>query len=221
VKEARQYGDDAGFLAQIKGAKGAPPVPVVPTSAPEIHVAKGTPDEDKLADWAKSIDETVSKGDAVATAALVSEDGDLWWNVAAAPAAKGKKDVAKAVAAWTKSIADQKWATTNAWGIDGFAIIEHSVSGTQKAAFGTLPASSKAISGWHWIGIVQPTADNKIAHSWSYANALEAGLQTGALKLPIPPPEKKAAVAPAGDKAPADGGVKKKAAPAAAPPAKK
>lgn len=201
VKEARQYGDDSGFLAQMKGAKGAPPVPVVPTSAPEVHVAKGTPDEDKLADWAKSIDETVSKGDVAATAALFADDGDIWTSVAAAPAAKGKKDVTKAVGAWTKAFADQKWSTTNAWGIDGYGIIEHSVSATQKTAFGTLPASAKAISGWHWVGILQPTADNKIAHSWAYANALEAGQQTGALKLPVPPPEKKAAAAPASDKA--------------------
>jgi steroid delta-isomerase-like uncharacterized protein len=220
VKEARQYGDDAGFLAQMKGSKGAPPVPVVPTSAPEIHVAKGTPDEDKLADWVKSIDETVSKGDAAATAALVSDDGDVWTNVAAAPAAKGKKDLSKAVGAWTKALADQRWSTTNSWGIDGYAIIEHSVSATQKAAFGTLPASTKAITGWHWIGIVQPTADNKIAHAWGYANALEAGQQTGALKLPAPAPEKKATVTSTGDKAPADGGPKKKA-PAAPAPAKK
>jgi steroid delta-isomerase-like uncharacterized protein len=221
VKEARQYGDDAGFLAQIKGAKGAPPVPIVPTSAPEIHVAKGTPDEDKLADWVKSIDETVSKGDVAATAALVSDDGDVWTNVAAAPAAKGKKDIAKAVGAWTKALADQKWSTTNSWGIDGYGIIEHSVSATQKAAFGTLPASTKAINGWHWIGIAQPTADNKIAHAWGYANALEAGQQTGALKLPLPGPDKKAGAATPGDKAPADSGPKKKTPPASPPPAKK
>jgi len=216
VKESRQYGDDAGFLAQMKGAKGAPPVPVVPTSPPEVHVAKGTADDDKLADWAKSIDDVVSKGDVAATAAQVSDDGDVWTNVSAAPAAKGKKDVAKAVGTWTKAFADQKWSTTNAWGIDGYALIEHSVSATQKAAFGTLPASTKAIAGWHWIGILQPTADNKIAHAWAYANALEAGEQTGALKLPVPALDKKAASSSGADRAPSDGGSKKK--PAAAPP---
>ncbi|MGA2447721.1 MAG: ester cyclase [Polyangiaceae bacterium] len=220
VKESRHYSDDAGLLAQFKGAKGAPPVPVVPTSPPEVHVAKGTPDEDKLADWARSIDDVAGKGDVPAAAALVSDDGDVWINVAAAPAAKGKKDVGKALGVWTKAFADQKWSTTNAWGIDGYAIIEHSVSATQKAGFGTLPTSSKAISGWHWITILQPTADNKIAHSWAYANAMEAGEQTGALKLPVPTPDKKSAAVT--DKASSDGGSKKKppvASPAA--PAKK
>jgi ketosteroid isomerase-like protein len=214
VKEARQYADDAGLLAQLKGLKGAPPVPVVPSSPPEVHVAKGTPEEDKLTDWAKSIDDTAAKDDAVAAVALVADDGDIWTNVSAAPASKGKKDVAKAEGAWVKAIPDQKWALANAWGIDGYAIVEHAVSGTQKTAIGTLPTSNKAISGWHWISVMQPNADSKIAHAWSYANAFEAGMQTGALKLPIPVLAKKAPDSPApsassAGKTPTNAGPKK------------
>src|SRR5579884_1707914 len=63
VKELHEYGDDAGLMAQMGGKKGAPPVPTLPTNPPEIHVAKGTPDEDKLADLAKGMDDAFSKDD--------------------------------------------------------------------------------------------------------------------------------------------------------------
>src|SRR5580658_5647886 len=41
VKEMHEYADDAGLMAQMSGKKGAPPVPMLPTNMPELHVAKG------------------------------------------------------------------------------------------------------------------------------------------------------------------------------------
>ena len=46
VKEQHEYADGGGMMAQMKVSKGAPPVPTVPSSPPEVHVAKGTADED-------------------------------------------------------------------------------------------------------------------------------------------------------------------------------
>ena len=39
------------------------PSPMLPTNPPEIHIAKGTPDEDKLAEWAKAGDDAFNKDD--------------------------------------------------------------------------------------------------------------------------------------------------------------
>ncbi len=194
VKEQHEYGDGAGIMAQMKGAKGAPPVPTLPTNPPEVHVAKGTPDEDKLAEWAKGIDETFSKDDAKAVVAATAEDGDYWINVSGKPATKGAKDMTKELTGWFKAFPDQKWTTTNAWGIDGFAIVEHTMSGTQKGPLGPLAASNKPVTAWHWVDIMQPSADQKIQHGWGFANMLEMMAQTGALK---PPPEKAASTAKA------------------------
>jgi len=194
VKEMHEYADDAGLMAQMEGKKGAPAVPVLPTNAPEMHVAKGTPDEEKLAEWAKAGDATFSKDDTKAALATMADDGDYWLNFTGAPATKGSKENEKALAGWFKAFPDQKWTSANAWGIDGFGILEHSMSGTQKGALGPLTASNKPVSGWHWLDILQPTADGKVQHGWSYGNLLEMMQQTGALK---PPGEKAAAkVAP-------------------------
>ncbi len=193
VKEMHEYGDDAGFMAQMAGKKGAPPVPVLPTSMPELHIAKATPDEDKLADWGKAMDDAFSKDDAKAVTAGTADDADYWINISGAPATKGKKDLTKELEAWFKSFPDQKWTTVNAWGVDGFAIVEHTVTGTQKGKLGPLPPSNKEVKDWHWIDIMQPTADGKLQHGWGFANLVEALAQTGALKMPG---DKPAAAAP-------------------------
>jgi len=194
VKEMHEYADDAGLMAQMQGKKGAPAIPLLPTNSPELHVAKSTPDEDKLADWAKAEDVTFDKDDPKAALATMAEDGDYWINFSGAPAMKGKKENEKGLVGWFKAFPDQKWTITDAWGIDGFAIVQHTMSGTQEGPLGPLAASSKPVSGWHFLDIYQPTADGKVQHGWGYANLVELTQQTGALK---PPGEKPAAkVAP-------------------------
>jgi steroid delta-isomerase-like uncharacterized protein len=181
VKEMHEYGDDAGLLRQMMGKKDAPPVPTLPTNPPETHVGKGTPDEDTLVTWAKGIDDTFSKDDAKAAAATWADDGDLLMNFGG-PATKGKKDLLKEMQSWFKAFPDQKWTSTNVWGIDGFAIIEHSFTATHKGPFVKIPASGKTVQSWHMIDILQPTADGKVQHDWGYANMTEVLAQIGALK---------------------------------------
>jgi ketosteroid isomerase-like protein len=193
VKEAHEYGDDAGLVAQLQGKKGAPPVPTLPTNPPDVHAARATPDEDKLADWGKAMDETFSKDDAKAVLAGTADDADYWMNFTGGPATKGKKDLTKDLDGFFKAFPDQKWTTTNAWGIDGFAIVEHTMTGTQKGRLGPLPPSGKEVKDWHWVDIMQPSADGKLQHGWGYTNLVEMMMQTGAIK---PPPAPTAAAAP-------------------------
>jgi ketosteroid isomerase-like protein len=183
IKEQHEYGDAAGVFAQMKGAKMAPPPPALPTNAPEVHAAKGTPDEDKLVEWAKANDEAFNKDDPK-TLPPMAEDGDYWLNVTGGPATKGNKALTKELTAWFKTFPDQKWTVTNAWGIDGFAIVEHTMSGTQKGPLGPLAASNKPVQNWHFVDVMQPAADGKLQHGWGYANMFEMMAQTGALKPP-------------------------------------
>ena len=193
VKEVHHYADNAGLLAQMQGKPGAPPVPTLPTNSPESHFSKGNPDEDKLVDWAKGATDTYNMDDAKAAAATMGDDGDYFVNISNKPAFKGQKETAKEWDNWFKTFPDQKWTASNIWGIDGFAIAESTMTGTQKGKLGPLPPSNKRFSNWHWITIVQPNADGKIQHAWAYANLVEMMMQTGAIK---PPGEKAAAKTP-------------------------
>jgi hypothetical protein len=130
------------------------------------------------------MDPLFSKDDVKAAVASNADDADYWVNVSGGPATKGKKDIAKDLGDFFKAFPDQKWTTVNAWGIDGFAIIEHTMTGTQKGALGPLRASNKEVKDWHWIDVVQPSADGKVQHGWGYANLVEMMQQTGALKPP-------------------------------------
>ncbi len=211
VKEVHQYADGAGLMAQIQGKPGAAPVPLLPTNGPDYHIGKGTPDEDKLADWGKGIEDTLSKDDPKAVVAAMADDGDDWISISHLPAVKGKKEMTKGLEGWFKTVPDQKWAVSNAWGIDGFAIIESTVTGTQKGRMGPLPPSTKPITGWHWLDISQAAADGKVLHHWGYANLVEMMKETGALKEPgtkamgvmKPAVGKDATVTPAAKPAPA------------------
>jgi ketosteroid isomerase-like protein len=192
LRELHTYADGAGMMAQIQGKPNAPPPPVLPSNPPDVHVAKGTPEEDKLVDWAKGIDDAFNKGDIKAAVALHADDADAWLSFSGKPAMKGTKELTKGVTDIFKTFPDQKWTSTNVWSVDGFAISEKVLTGTQKGKLGPFPPSNKPVT-WHWLEIVQPNADGKIAHAWLYANIFEALMQTGALKAPGEKPAAKAA----------------------------
>jgi predicted ester cyclase len=191
IKEVHEYGDDAGLMAQMQGKKDAPPVPVLPTNPPEMHIAGGNPEQDKLGDWAKKTDDAFNKDEVKAALDAIADDGDYWMSVSGKPAIKGKKDLGAELTSWLKTFPDQKWTQSNAWGIDGFGIVEHTMIGTMKGPFGPVRPTGKKLTGWHFIDIMQPTADGKIQHGWGYANSMEALAQAGALPKPPPPPAPK------------------------------
>ena len=80
-----------------------------------------------------------------------------------------------------KAFPDQKFTATNAWGIDGFGIIEHTMTGTFKGPFGPVRPTGKPVTGWHQVDVIQPTADGKIQHGWGYMNVLEMMSEAGAV----------------------------------------
>jgi ketosteroid isomerase-like protein len=201
VKELREYADDAGVLLQMMGKKNAPPVPILPSNSLEAHVAKGAPDEEQLAAWARELDETSSKDDVKASVAAMADDADSWTTVEG-PATRGKKDLEKRARAWLKAFPDQKWKTTNAWGVDGFAIVEHVMEFGVWAPGSKRTGPPRSVASWHWADVLQPTGDRLVAHDWGFANLMELQQQVGSS---LPPGahlpggiEKKANVAPAG-----------------------
>ena len=184
VKEMHEYADSAGMMAQMQGKKGAPPVPVLPTNPPEFHMAKDGDDGAALVSFAKGVDGAFDKDDAKAVGAVMTDDADYWLNFTGMPASHGKKQLVKELDGFFHAFPDQKWTETNVWGIDGFAIVEHSMAGTFKGPFGPVRPTGKPVSAWHQLDIMQPSADGKIQHGCGYMNVLEMMAQSGALPKP-------------------------------------
>ncbi|MGH7440106.1 MAG: ester cyclase [Polyangiaceae bacterium] len=203
VAEAHEYADAAGLVAQMAGKRWAPPPPILPVNDLALHVAKDSPDEDKLAAWAKGLDDVYATENAKNVAATVSDGADYWTNFGG-PAVKGKRAIEKSLTAWFKAFPDQKWESKEAWGVDGFAIVEHTMTGTQKGALpvgagamadGLVPyaayaahaahrASNKPVTGWRRVDILQPAAEGTVLHGWGFTNVMEMLQQTGAIKAP-------------------------------------
>jgi limonene-1,2-epoxide hydrolase len=180
VKEEHIYSDSLGLRAQMRGDKKAPPVEPHPTGAAEVHIAKGTPDEDRLVDWAKKLDDAFNTDDVKQAAATLADDVvyDAW----GLPLLKGKKENVKDLQGTFRAFPDQKWTPTNVWGIDGYVVIEHVFTGTQKVPYGRMTkVTGKPVTGQHFLEIWQPSADGKLAHGWGYTNPVEAMEQAGAM----------------------------------------
>jgi steroid delta-isomerase-like uncharacterized protein len=180
VDAAHEYADDFGTVGQMKGLAGVPPPPPIQGSAPQWHVAKRSRDEDSLARWVRSIDTEWSRDDPRAALALMATDAEYTVNFNGE--FKSTEGLIAHFGAMYTAFPDQKWTATQAWGIDGFAILEHTMTAMHRGPFGSLPASNKPVTGWHWLSIFQPNPNGKIWRAWSYANPMEMLQQTGAIR---------------------------------------
>jgi ketosteroid isomerase-like protein len=206
ISSERIYGDGPGMMAQMKGAKDAPPVPDMPATT-EMHWAKNTPDEDKLVDWEKTFNDAFSSGDAKAVSALIAADGDVTFEMLGGKTVKAGKELDKFNGDMFKAIPKAHYAVANAWAADGFLIAERTVTGTMKGRLGPLPPTNKEVT-IHLADVIQPSADGKLQHGWVFANMAEL--------LPQKPMKDASKEAPKDAKA----GKDKAAAPAATPATK-
>jgi hypothetical protein len=108
------YVDVAGRVAQMKGARVAPPVPPLPSSAPEEHAGRNTPDEDKLVEWVTGANATLSSGDLQAASSLFAADGDLTLFLLGGRTVKGK-DIGKFNADLFRAVPAAKFGVVGAW----------------------------------------------------------------------------------------------------------
>jgi steroid delta-isomerase-like uncharacterized protein len=193
IKEEHRYFDVGTMLAQMgmapKGVK-ARAVPQLPSSV-EWHWSKG--DEDKPVDVTKALYAATEKKDEKAFGDLVTDD--IMWDDAMAPApTKGKGDMLKGLKQFTAAFPDLKMTTSNAYGVEDFALVEYTLTGTNKASLMGLPIAKKPVT-LHGADVVL-IKDGKVAKGWTYCNGAELLVQVGAMKPPGAPPAKDAKPAP-------------------------
>jgi uncharacterized protein (TIGR02246 family) len=200
VKQEHRYFDMTTVMGQLGKAKGAPvrPVAAAPTGEPEVHAAKGTPEEDKTVETAKGVYAAFEKK-AEADFLGASDDKVVWSDVMA-PKDTGKAEMKKFFQSYTKAIPDVKISADNIWGIDNFAVAEFTMSGTQSGALGPLKPSKIPLA-FHGVDIVE-LKDGKAVKGATYGNGFEILGQRNLLPKPK---------APAADKAKADDKDKKDA----------
>jgi hypothetical protein len=181
VRERRIYANGVAVGAQARGEKNAPPAEPLPAGASEVHVAKGGPDEDRLLVWAKGFEDALNTKDVGQVTALLADDvkSEAWGT----PPINGRRQNAEDLQSLFAAFPDGKWTPTNVWGIDGFVVIEHVFTGTQRLLYHQLgKVTGKPVTGQHFLEIWQPNAEGKLAHRWTYSNpqgGAEAGRRCG------------------------------------------
>lgn len=210
VKQVHEYFDGPGMMMQMRGDKMAPPVPTLPSGPTEMHTYKGAAD-DKLVDLAKTVNDTFNKNDVKAIDAWLTPDADVTFFFAGGKHLSGK-ELRDFSAGFIKAAPQAKWSIANAWGIDGYLVMERTVEGIMKGRLGPMPPTNKSFTN-HVGEIMQPTAGGKLQHGWVYGNMAEM--------MPPPPPPGAAPPPPPKPAAPKPAAPKPTAPKPTAPPPKK
>jgi len=199
IKEEHIYIDVPTLMSQLGLSKQkGRDLATLPTGAPEVHVAKGTPDEAKNADKVKAVDHAFETNDEKTYAAATADD--ISWDDLAEPAPlNGKKDAIKNFEMGQKAFTGAK-LDCQVWTFDDWAAQEctFNAKNTGPIEMGPktkLPATNKTVT-FHGVDVMQ-LKDGKATHGWSYSNGLEAATQLGLVKPPKGPDAAKGAPAAA------------------------
>ena len=134
-------------MAQMAGKKGAPPVPALPTNPPEMHVAKGTPDEDKLADWGKAMRRGLQQGRREGRRRRHRGRRRLLDQLQRARRRSRARRTSTRTSTAFQGVPGSEVDHVNAWGIDGFAIVEHTMTRHAEGPARSAPAVEQGGEG--------------------------------------------------------------------------
>jgi steroid delta-isomerase-like uncharacterized protein len=154
-------------------AKVRPPT-VLPASPTLWLAAKGSPEEQKNLDAARSIYPLMEKKDDKAILAMFTDE-IVRSDLTQPEDAKGKDVAKKELAAAFKVFPDLKMNVKNAWAFGDVVVTEIETTGTFKGPMGAVKPNGKTATT-HGIDVLE-MKDGKIARLTSYANARELLVQ--------------------------------------------
>ena len=181
IQEEHEYADAPTLLSQLGMSKQpARDVVALPTGAPEVHVAKGTPEEAKNADAVKAVDRAFETKDEK-TFAAANADDITWDDMTTAAPVNGKQASVANFRAGTKAFSDMKvdcqmWAFED-WVAQDCTTTAKNTGPLPTGAKATHPATNKSVT-FHNLDVMQ-MKDGKATHGWSYGNGMEIAAQLG------------------------------------------
>ncbi len=170
VVSQHDYWDPITVLQQT-GAMAGPgrPIPALPR-ATEWHFARGDAAEtENLAVVARGY-EAFARRHTDEYLDLFTDDA-VYDDVTTPEASRGKESLRTSFETTMKMFPDVKIQTGNAWSIAEFAVVEEEITGSQNAAVGPLPASTKGFDV-HEVKVFE-LRRGKIARRTVYGNTVE------------------------------------------------
>ncbi len=182
IKQAHRYFDTSTVSSQL-GLTNSParPVATLPSGEPEWHIAKGTPEEDKLVEVAKAITGAFEKKSEAEFVGALSENVS-WSNVTQPKDMSGKASAKQFFSMFTKAFPDAKFSSNALFGVDDVVVSESSMTATHAGPLGPLKPTKKPVT-MHGLDIMV-VKDGKVASGSSYSNSFELLGQEGLLPKP-------------------------------------
>jgi steroid delta-isomerase-like uncharacterized protein len=181
IQEEHEYADAPTLLSQLGMLKQpARDVVSLPSGAPEVHVAKGTPDEAKNADAAKAVDHAFETKDEKAFAEANADD-ITWDDMTTLAPINGKQASVEHFRAGAKVFSDmvvgcQVWAFED-WVAQDCTTTAKNTGPLPRGPKTTRPATNKSVT-FHSLDVMR-MKDAKATHGWSYGNSMEMAAQLG------------------------------------------
>jgi steroid delta-isomerase-like uncharacterized protein len=171
VKSERRYFDSSTVLSQL-GLTQTParPVAALPSGAPEWHIAKGTPEEDKLVEVAKALNGAFEKKAEPDFLGVLSENVS-WSNLTQPKDVSGKESAKQFFGTFTKAFLDARFSSDVLFGVDNVVVSETSMTATHAGSLGPLKPTKKPVT-MHGLDILV-VEDGKVSSGSSYSNSLE------------------------------------------------
>jgi steroid delta-isomerase-like uncharacterized protein len=206
IKTEHRYFDSSTISSQLGMMKApARPVATLPSGEPEWHVAKGTPEEDKQVELAKTINgsfEKKSEADFLGSLA----DNATWSDVAQPKDMTGKASAKQFFQMYVKAFPDAKMTPDALFSVDDYIVSESTFTATHAGQLGPLKPTKKPVT-LHGLDIMM-VKDGKVQSGSSYSNSFELLGQEGLLPKPkaakTEGDKKPAGDKPAADKKPAE-----------------
>ncbi len=181
VKTERRYGDLGTVATQLGATKEkARAIPAIPDST-DVITSKGA-DDAKSEEVAKAVlaayDKKADADYEKLLADTVEVDGLLHLNTV-----KGKADAKKAFGAFFKAFPDAKITPGLVVGVGDSAVVEYTMTGTNKGAIGSVQPTKKPVTV-HAVDVFK-IKDGKVARVWSYQNSTEMMTQLGLFKVDV------------------------------------
>jgi hypothetical protein len=180
VKEEHRFGDLGAVMQQVTN-KGGPALPSLPASV-TMDPGTGSPEEAAHVDAAKAVYAAIEKKSEGDFLAKLTDDVEYEGHLGRV---KGKAEAKKFFQALTHGFADAKFEVTSGWGVRDYAIVEYTLTGTNKAPLLGSPPTNRPITV-HAVDVMK-FVDGKVAHASTYSNGLELMTQLGTFKVTPPP----------------------------------
>jgi steroid delta-isomerase-like uncharacterized protein len=186
VKEQHRYFDMHSEMEQMDPHAHAGtfrPIATLPTGQPEVHISKGSADEQSNTQVVTSMYGDMVPAKVDQFVALLA-DGVTWDDMAMPGPMSGKDNAKKFVGMQATAFPDGVFTPGTTIAADDFVVVEGVFTGTNK---GPMPpilphATNKSVT-LHSVDVIQLSGGH-VAHGWSYSNGFEFAQQLGLMPAP-------------------------------------